>query len=180
MNALSLLRETPTYTDHNVPYEVSIGDDFVGYMRINRDIPDEIDTSDEGWWHILDPEEQPPSYIQPLLERYSAPDLALDIERVESAPLINEEASDSYLSCLDEHGESYLVRRGQNSVSEVIGEAILRGDIRDEWQTELEEIQYISPGEQMAGELVFPIPPPQINQALVDEVQDPSSPTNLR
>lgn len=180
VDALSLLEETPTYTDHDVPYEVSLDDDFVGYMRVNRDIPDEVDPENEDWWHSLDHDEEAPSYIQPLLERNNTPDFAVDIERIDSAPLIKREEPDQHIKLIDEHGESYLVTTEQcyTEDSLVIGEAIMRGDIREEWSSELEEIVYSAPGEEVPGELVMPDSLPSSSREWWEN--DPNFPTGLR
>lgn len=180
VDTLRLLEETPTYTEENALYEINLGNDFIGYMRVNRDIPEEIDSDDESILDTLYPDEEAHSYLRPVLERYSAPELAFDIDEVYEVSLVDNPAENS-LDIIDEHGESYIVSIGHHPERrQAVGEAILRGDLRNEWQLQLQEIQYLNPGEAMAGELVFPNPPPSVNDALVDRIEDPNSSTGIR
>jgi hypothetical protein len=180
VDILSVLEEIPTYSDHDVPYQVEMGNEFLGYIRINRDIPEEVDPENEDWWHSLDHQEQAPSYIRPLLERNNTPDFIVDIDRVGSAPLLNREAPDHNINLLDESGESYLVTTEQcyPEDSRVIGEAIMRGDIREDWSSELEEIEYSAPEAESPGELVMPDSHPSSSREWWEN--DPNFPTGPR
>lgn len=156
MNALSLLEQTPTYTDHDVPYEVSIDDTVHGYMRINRDIPQDIEPENDRWWDSLDHQKEAPPYLDRTLNQDE--DFPLDFDRCDYAPLLNQEADQEVLESIEDEGMSYLVIQE----NQVVGEAILRENVAEEWRRSPEPLVYVSPGQERAGELIFPPPPPEM------------------